>query len=130
MPEEEQKIKLTPQLKEIESTIKELSMFRDEELKKFKVGLLLNRSSDKLKGTISSFEQFLIRGEKVNSIKRNNIRCMRQILLDLLELRDILGIGSRYGVSPLKKQLEEKIKDKKITFKMPPRVIKEEKISD
>jgi len=110
------------ELKEVEKLIKTATEFRDKEKEKFKVGLILKESIDALRRTISSFEQLQLRGEKVNSARLNNMRTLRQILLNLIDLGEILGLVGGSGVSPLKRQLETKISPMKKAKKEPIKV--------
>jgi hypothetical protein len=102
-------IDIKPQLKELQKTIETLTAFSETEKQKFKVGLILKESIDNLRKCLSSLEQMHIRGEKVNSARQDNLKILRIILLNFLDLSLILGVGERSGATLLKTQLLDKI---------------------
>jgi len=109
-------------LKEVEKLIKTATEFRDKEKEKFKVGLILKESIDSLRRTISSLAQMELRGEKVNSARLDNMRALRLLLLNLIDLGIILGMVERSGVLPLIAELEAKTGSRKQAKSQPAKV--------
>ena len=109
-------------LKEVEQLIKTATEFKDKEKEKFKVGLIIKESIDALRSTLSSLEQLEARGDKINSARKDNLKTLRLILLNILDLSLILGVGSRPGVELLISQLEAKISPTKKEKKTPIKV--------
>lgn len=98
-------------IKELDKTIKELTTLREQEKEKYLVGSIWKESVEALRLCISSLEQLSLRGEKINSARQNNLTNLRKILLNLLEIGELLGIGSGSGVTRLKKITDDKIKE-------------------
>ena len=109
-------------IKELEKTIRELTTLREQEKEKYLVGSIWKESVDALRICISSLEQLEIRGEKINSVRQDNLTNLRKILLNLLQIGGLLGIGNRSGVTELKRQVEGKISPSKKAKKEPVKV--------
>ena len=84
-------------LKEVDELIKTLTTFAEKEKEKFRVGLLLGESIRALQTCASSLEQLRLRGEKVDSTRNRNIKNLKKIRLNLIEVCKTLGIGGSSG---------------------------------
>lgn len=100
-------------LENLKKIKKETEIIEAREKEKYKVGVILNETINALRVCISSLEQLEARGEKVNSVRQNNMKNLRIILLNILDLTIILLPQSRSGADVLKTQLLAKISPKK-----------------
>ena len=81
----------------LNQTINSMIKLREQEKEKYNASELLHVAIQLLSSSISSFEQLQIRGEKVNTARKKNLKNLGQIEANLYEIRRILGLGSRPG---------------------------------
>lgn len=82
---------------ELTQAINSMIKLREQEKEKYQVSELLHTAIIFLQSSISSFEQLKQRGEKVDTNRKNNLENLRKIMANLLEIRRLLGMGSRSG---------------------------------
>ena len=82
---------------ELNKLISSLTELREQEKEKYQVSEILHVAIQLLSGSISSFEQLQIRGEKVNTSRKKNLENLKKVLANLLEIRRLLGMGGRSG---------------------------------
>jgi len=81
----------------LNQTINSMMKLREQEKEKYQVSELLHVALTILNGSISSFEQLQIRGEKVNTARKKNLENLKKVQANLIEIRRVLGMGSRSG---------------------------------
>ena len=81
----------------LNQTVKSMIKLREQEKEKYQVSELLHVAIEYLKGSISSFEQLKIRGEKVDTNRKKNLENLKKVLANLLEIKRLLGLGNRPG---------------------------------
>jgi len=81
----------------LNQTINSMIKLREQEKEKYQVSELLHVAIEYLKGSISSFEQLKIRGEKVDTNRKKNLENLKKVLANLLEIKRLLGLGNRSG---------------------------------
>ena len=77
-------------LKELDELIKSLTALRNKEDEKYRAGALARQSLEKIKMAVNSLSQLKVRGEKIDSARRNNLGILKEILKNLEELNALL----------------------------------------
>jgi len=109
MEEEEIKKQMNARLKDFNEFVKTATFFREEEQKKFLVGIYLQESIKAIRHIIPSIAQ---RGEAVTH-RRDNIRDLQITLINLIDLSLALGVGNEKECKALKSQTLGQIGNKR-----------------